>query len=310
VGCDIVLRDFLVARPAVEVCAAEGISVITGVPALWRRLVDVDWPAAAQASMRRWATTGGSMPPRLSEQICERLPASRPILMYGFTEAFRATYLPARDYDDGKSSSVGVPIPHAAIAVIGPEGRLCRPGEMGEVVQFGPLVSNGYWNRPEETAEKFAAVARGTRKELEEAECPYAVPAGYLERAAWSGDNGTVDESGLLYFHSRRSDLIKSQGFRVSPTEVEAACIATGLVDDVVAVGVEREDRDEVIAIVARPASAVLREADLLRALRESVPGYQVPSLIILREELPLGANGKYDRQALTLELREAAAAA
>jgi acyl-CoA synthetase (AMP-forming)/AMP-acid ligase II len=307
-GCDVHLRDFMLPQHTVEVCDQQQISILTGVPALWRKLADADWTPVARDSLRRWASTGGHMPPQLASRICDLFPRSKPILMYGFTEAFRATYLPWDRFPD-KPTSVGTPIPHAAIALVRPDGRLCGSGEVGEIVQFGPLVSPGYWNRPDETRSKFAPLASRTRAELEDARSPFAVPADCLDRVAWSGDDGSIDDEGFIYFHSRRTELIKSQGFRVSPTEIESACQATGLVEDAVAFGVEREGEEELITVVARPLSSGLEPHDLLKALRPTIPSYQMPSTVVLRDSLPIGPNGKYDRAILREEVSAETAA-
>lgn len=302
-GCEIHLRDFLLPRHTVEVCADYEISVLTGVPALWRRLIEAEWPSTARASMRLWASTGGHMAPVLSSRIDDLFPAARPILMYGFTEAFRASYLPIEEFRH-KPASVGIPIPHAAFAVVGPGGRLCNVGEVGEIIQLGPLVAAGYWNRAAETQSKFAPLPARTRRELESPASQFQVPTCYLDRVAWSGDNGSVDGDGCLYFDSRRTELIKSKGFRVSPTEIESACLATGLVDEVVAFGVEIDD-EEAITVVARRASEGVAERDLLEALTQIVPSYQVPSRVVFRDQLPIGAHGKLDRVRLREELSD-----
>lgn len=307
-GCEAHLQDFTLAQLTVEACAREAITTLTGVPALWRRLAAADWPPAARRAMRRWASTGGHVPVDLSKHLRELFPDAAPILMYGFTEAFRATYLPPPLYGD-KPTSSGVPIPHAAVAVVAADGTLCGPDEVGELVQLGPLVTLGYWNRREETRRKFAPLAQVTRAQLlSPANRLYSVPPAYLDRVAWSGDDVMVDADGCLFFRGRRTALIKSQGFRVSPTEVEHACLATGLVREVVAFGVE-QDGEEVIAVVARPASEEVTERDLRRRLTAALPSYQVPHVISLMESLPTTSNGKYDVVALKDELRPGVAA-
>jgi acyl-CoA synthetase (AMP-forming)/AMP-acid ligase II len=293
-GCAVHLRDFVLPHHVAAVCGEHRITTLTGVPALWRRLTGVDWPDAARRSMRRWCNTGGHVPVELSERLCDLLPLAAPILMYGFTEAFRATYLPPPLYRE-KPASVGVPIPHAAIAIVRDDGSLCAPGEEGELVQFGPLVTLGYWNREDDTRRAFRPIGERTRRELlDPANRLFRVPREHLDRAAWSGDNLVVDDDGCAYFRSRRTGLIKSQGFRVSPGEVEEACVATGLVAEAVAFGVEH-DGEEAVAVAARPASEAVTPDRLREALRRSLASYQVPATIDLRESLPMTPNGKYD---------------
>src|SRR3546814_20380220 len=85
--------------------------------------------------------------------------------MYGLTEAFRSTYLDPAEIDR-RPSSIGKAIPNAEILVVNAEGGLCGPGEEGELVHRGALVSLGYWNDPERTAERFRP-ARGRPPELQ-----------------------------------------------------------------------------------------------------------------------------------------------
>jgi acyl-CoA synthetase (AMP-forming)/AMP-acid ligase II len=303
-GCAAYLMDFLLPQHTARACDQHEITTLTGVPALWRQLNEVSWTPAARESLRRWASTGGHMPIDLSHDICNLFPNAEPILMYGFTEAFRATYLPPERYAE-KPTSIGVPIPHAAIAVVGEDGGLCGPGEIGELVQFGPLVTLGYWNRPEDSRSKFRPIASRTRTELmDPMQIQYSgVTADQIDRAVWSGDNVLVDEDGSLFFHSRRSLLIKSQGFRVSPTEIEDACRATGLVRDSFAFGIDLKG-EEMIAVVAVPASSGLHWEDLHRELITALPSYQVPRVIRFRDSLPLTATGKYDLQSARTDLK------
>jgi len=130
------------------------------------------------------------------------------VLMYGLTEAFRSTYLPPEELDR-RPTSMGKAIPDTEILVINEEGRLCTPGEVGELVHRGPTVSLGYWNRPEDTAR---ALRPNPLLPAEMGDC---------EKVCYSGDLVKTDEDGFLYFLGRRDTMIKSSGFRISPTEVE-----------------------------------------------------------------------------------------
>jgi len=74
--------------------------------------------------------------------------------MYGLTESFRSTYLPPAELDR-RPDSIGKAIPNAEVLVVREDGTPCAPGEPGELVHRGALVSLGYWNDPEKTAERF-----------------------------------------------------------------------------------------------------------------------------------------------------------
>ena len=147
--------------------------------------------------------------------------------MYGLTEAFRSTYLDPAEVDR-RSDSIGKAIPDAEILVLRPDGTRCAPGEEGELVHRGPLVALGYWNDVERTAQRFRPLP--------------GVPDWQApELAVWSGDTVVADEEGFLYFVGRTDEMIKTSGYRVSPTEIEDAAYATGMVRDAVALGVPEE---------------------------------------------------------------------
>ena len=133
---------------------------------------------------------------------------AQPYLMYGLTEAFRSTYLDPSEVDR-RVDSIGKAIPNAEILVVRPDGSPCGPGEQGELVHRGALVAMGYWNDPERSAERFKPAP------------PRHYGLGDSELAVWSGDLVVADDDGFLYFVSRKDEMIKTSGYRVSPTEIE-----------------------------------------------------------------------------------------
>jgi len=217
--------------------------------------------------------------------------------MYGLTEAFRGTYLPP-DQLDRRPDSIGQAIPNAEIVVVRPDGSACAPNEPGELVQRGSLVALGYWNDPAKTAERFKP-APGQQSELP-----------LTEMAVWSGDTVRMDDDGFLYFVGRRDEMIKSSGYRISPTEIEEVVYASSKVSDAVAVGAPHPALGEAIVLVAapppreNPAAAAawdptLATAALLDHCRAQMPGYMVPARIEWLEVLPRNPNGKFDRPAI-----------
>ena len=174
------------------------------------------------------------------------------------------------------------------------DGTPCDPDEPGELVHRGALVSLGYWNDPEKTAERYKP-APGQPKGL-------VMP----EIAVWSGDTVRKDEDGFIYFISRRDEMIKTSGYRVSPTEVEEAIYASGLVGEAAALGVAHPVLGQAIVVVATPpAQAGLDSEAILAQCRERLPAYMVPARIIERRpNLPRNPNGKIDRKLLAQEFQ------
>src|SRR5262245_39471071 len=144
VGASVALINYLVPRDIIVAVERERITGLTAVPPLWIQLAQLKWPDAARSSLRYIATTGGRMPRATLDLLRAALPRTLPYLMYGLTESFRSTYLPPAEVDR-RPDSIGKAIPNAEVMVVREDGTLCAPGEPGELVHRGALVSLGYW---------------------------------------------------------------------------------------------------------------------------------------------------------------------
>jgi acyl-CoA synthetase (AMP-forming)/AMP-acid ligase II len=227
------------------------------------------------------------MPQNVLAILRQTLPGTKIYLMYGLTEAFRSTYLPPEEVDR-RPTSIGKAIPDTEILVINDQGQPCRPGEIGELVHRGPTVSMGYWGQPELTA----TVLRPH---------PFAsLELGSSERVCYSGDLVTMDEEGFLYFVGRRDTLIKSSGFRVSPTEVEEVLFQSGQLRYAAVIGIPDQVRGQAIKAFVVPREGVTLDTDdLLAFCLQNLPRYMAPQHIEVVEELPKTGSGKVDYPAL-----------
>jgi len=293
VGARVTLINYLLPRDVLDAVVQERISGLTAVPPLWIQLAQLKWPATVTHHLRYIANTGGRMPKATLDQLRAALPKTLPYLMYGLTESFRSTYLPPAELDR-RPDSIGKAIPNAEVLVVRDDGTPCAPGEPGELVHRGALVSLGYWNDPEKTAERFKPV-------------PNHKPGLTIpELAVWSGDTVRMDEEGFLYFISRRDEMIKTSGYRVSPTEVEEVVYVTELVAEAAALGIPHPLLGQAIVVVATPQDGKQLDVDkLIAECRQALPGYMVPALIKVRHgSLPRNPNGKIDRKLLAQELQ------
>jgi len=177
------------------------------------------------------------------------------------------------------------------VLVVRPDGELCAPGEEGEIVHRGALVALGYWNDPARTAERF----RPFRP---------ADSASRAEIAVWSGDRAVRDEDGFLFFVGRTDEMIKTSGYRLSPTEIEEAAYVTGLVAEAVALGIPDEALGQHVALVVTAAPDAPEDpVALIAAMRIQLPAYMVPQEVVFLPGLVKSANGKFDRNLLRQEV-------
>jgi acyl-coenzyme A synthetase/AMP-(fatty) acid ligase len=154
----------------------------------------------------------------------------------------------------------------------------------------------GYWNDPEKTAERYKPLPVNSPGR----EAGLVLP----EIAVFSGDTVRMDDEGFLYFIGRRDEMMKTSGYRVSPTEVEEILYATKVVGECVAFGVDDDRLGQAIqVIVTPPVGSELDTGALLAECRTRMPAYMVPAGIDVRSgPLPRNPNGKIDRKTLATE--------
>ncbi|MFT3967145.1 MAG: AMP-binding protein [Sphingobium sp.] len=282
-GGTVVHQPVAMATEVVRAMREHQVTGLAAVPPLWiqiARLLEaapVDLPA-----LRLVTNSGGKIPANILERLPRLLPGARIVLMYGLTEAFRSTYLPPEKYA-AKMGSIGRAIPGAEVHVVKHGIGLAGPGEQGELVHRGPLVSLGYWNRPDATAEKIRP-------------CPELAHLIGDEPVVHSGDIVRVDADGDLWFVGRNDALIKSSGFRISPDDVEDLVHRSGLAADVVAFGVADDLLGQSVHVAATLLPGATREA-LMAHCRRVMPAYMVPRAIhVWADPMPRTASGKLAR--------------
>jgi len=283
-GATGVLMNYLLPRDIIDILEEENITGLAAVPPLWIQLAQLKWPRAS--TLRYITNSGGAMPRATLDLLRSRLPNTAVFLMYGLTEAFRSTFLPPEQVAI-RPDSIGKAIPNAEVLVVREDGSLCAAGEPGELVHRGVHVSMGYWNDHEQTAERFKPVLSR--------ELGLTIP----ELAVWSGDTVRMDDEGFLYFIGRRDEMIKTSGYRVSPTEVEEVLMATGRLQQAAVIGLPDAVMGERVHAVVVARAEV--DAESLRAwCAERLSDYKVPETMTLtREALPRNANGKVIKRQL-----------
>lgn len=295
-GGTVVHQPLTMPAEIMRMARAEAVTGIAGVPPLWNQIVRlmVENPVELPA-LKRITNTGGKIPPNILELLPQVFPGTDIYLMYGLTEAFRSTYLPPARFA-AKMGSIGQQIPNAQVFAIKRGIGIAGPGEQGELVHAGPLVSMGYWEKPEVTAEKIRP-------------CPELAHLIGDAPVVWSGDLVRVDEDGDLWFVSRMDEMIKTLGFRLSPTEVEDALSQSELVSDVVAWGVDDADLGQAVhvAVTYLPQG---NPAALATHCTRAMAHYMRPQRFHTWDgAMPRTASGKLDRPAIISAAKAAAAA-
>ncbi len=289
-GASCVLLDYLLPRDVLKALEKHQITGLAAVPPLWAQLAKLNWPETINQHLRYLTNSGGKMPKSILNLILSKTPKSQFYLMYGLTEAFRSTYLPPEQLNS-HPDSMGKAIPNAEILVVREDGSLCAANEPGELVHCGSLVAMGYWNDPEKTAEYF----KPTPNQLNE------LPL--TEIAVWSGDQVTRDEQGYLYFVGRKDDMLKTSGYRVSPTEIEEVIYDSGQIKEAVAIGIPHETLGQkIIVIISTEHIDTFNESELLNLCKTQLANFMIPEKIIALTELPKNPNGKIDRKALVAQ--------
>ncbi|MGW4244546.1 amino acid adenylation domain-containing protein, partial [Nocardia sp. NPDC004722] len=248
--------------------------MLESVPSMLSLLL-ADGNAELPASLRYLSVGGEELPPWLVAQVRDRHPAIVDNT-YGPTEA-TVTSTFHRCVDD--RVPIGRPVPNTAVYVLDSRLRPVPPGVAGELYLTGAQLARGYAAAGGQTAHRFVAD-------------PYG-PVG--SRMYRTGDRVRMRADAVLEFLGRTDFQLSLHGLRIEPGEVEAALRA----HPAVARAVVLVRREQLIGYVTAVAGAALEADAVLASARDRLPGYMVPSRLLVLEELPLGATGKLDRAAL-----------
>jgi len=224
--------------------------------------------------------SGGNITPLMLENIRKHFPDSKFYAMHGLTEAFRSSYLEPSQLTS-RPTSIGKAIPDVELYIINENGEACKANETGELIHRGACIYKGYWNAPEETEKRFKSI-HILDKVLQ--------PEGQLtdEIVIASGDFVYADEEGYIYFVSRKDDMIKTRGFRVSPYEIEQV-LDTHLphIKARAVFSIPNDDIEEEIVLVYT-AKDELAKNEILFELKKHLPHYMLPEQIVYKQIMPL----------------------
>jgi len=261
----------------------QGVTMVTGVPTQWQRVLDHPDLGITDFSGVRVAGLGGaSIAPELVGRMREQLGC--PVLArYTSTEAGVCTSTRIGDADDVVAHTVGRPAPEVELRIVDSEGRDVDDGAVGEIVCRSPAMMRGYWRDPKRTAEVIDA-------------------DGFLH----TGDLGHYGDDANLRIVGRLKEMYIRGGYNVYPAEVEGVLSDHPSVDRAAVVGHTHGDLGEVgVAFVVAAAGSTPELAELRAWCRDRLSDYKAPDRLVIVDDLPVTAMMKIDKRALIARLQE-----
>ena len=270
-----ILPGFDAGRTLALIDAGE-LDVFLGVPAVYRELtLHPDFATTELTRLRHWSCGGAPLPDVLVEAMADR--GAIVCNGFGMTETGPTAFLSNEANALRKIGSVGKAQMLIEARVAGPDGTALPPGETGEIQFFGPGLTPGYWQRPDETAALFTS-------------------DGWLK----SGDLGRFDDEGYCYVAGRIKEMYISGGENVYPAEVENVLAQHPAIQEAAVAGVPDEKWGEVgcAHIILRQGQSLDAPA-LTRWCRERMAAYKVPRHVVFADDFPRTAAGKVQKHLL-----------
>ena len=241
-----------------------------------------DFPA-----LRRVLFCGEVLPTPVLIHWMERLPHATFTNLYGPTEATIASSyytVPEIPADMTDPIPIGIPCTGEELLVLDEELLAVPDGEVGDLYIAGVGLSPGYWRDEEKTAAAFLPDPR----------------ADGSTRVYRTGDLARVGADGLVYFHGRADQQIKSRGYRIELGEIETALATLAFLSEAAVVAVDSEGFGGTEICCAYAASEPdVESGRIAGALRSALPAYMIPTRWLPFDELPKNVNGKIDRRGL-----------
>lgn len=256
-------------------------------------LADASYDAKLLPNLHRMLLAGETLRPATVREVKRRFPGIHVYNGYGPTESTDLVTLCEITDEmlaDDLALPIGYPKKYSELVVLDHETLERVPvGKPGELFIVGETVAKGYWRRPDLTDAAFHA-------------CPEDVTGG--RRSYRTGDEVTLAENGMFYFHGRLDLQVKLHGYRIELGDIESCLCAVPLVHMACVLPVWRNGAiHHLCACVVPSEQATVRGLKLSRqiktAVRETLPSYMIPSQFKYLDEIPLNTNGKADRKAL-----------
>jgi long-chain acyl-CoA synthetase len=254
------------------------ITWITGVNTLYNALLNEEWFTAYPPKHLKAAGGGGAAMHHAVVERFEQVTGAPLVEGYGLTESSPVVCFQPL-VGTRVRDSIGIPAPMTDVKLVDDAGHEVPLGQPGELCLRGPQVMQGYWQRPEASAE--------------------VLKDGWLH----TGDVAVMDEAGTFRIVDRKKDLILVSGFNVYPNEIEDALAKHDKVMEAAVIGVPDSKTGEAVHAYVVKRDETLSDAELLAHCRGLLTGYKVPAKVVFREELPKTPIGKILRKDLRAEV-------
>ncbi|MCK5127014.1 MAG: acyl--CoA ligase [candidate division Zixibacteria bacterium] len=277
-GRVVIDNRFAFPQVILETMAREKVTGFSGVPSNFMILLtNTNFISAGFPKLRYLTQAGGGMAPEIISRVMGAFPSKEIYIMYGQTEASpRITYLPS-DMLKKNIGSIGIPVPGVTIKLMSEEGNEVPEGEVGEIAVLGDCVMMGYWNQPDEQEQ--------------------VLKDGWL----YTGDLAKRDANGLLFIVSRKKEIMKVGGNRVSAKEVEEKILELDEIQEVAVISVPDDILGEAIKAVIVCKNG--QDSDVKKIQNYCKAGlamHKVPKFVEFIDELPKYQSGKVNKQELS----------
>lgn len=275
-GCSVSLLTRFDPVAMIEMLRRDRLTIMAGVPTMWTAMLHAASDARPEdfASLRCVISGGASLPGEVARAFQAKFGC---IVLEGYGLTETTAYGTFNRLEKGpKIGYVGSAIPRCQVEVRDADDKVCPPRVVGEVYIKGPVVTPGYWNRPDATAE--------------------VLHDGWFR----TGDLGETDEEGDLRIVDRAKDLIIRGGYNVYPGEVEEVLYQLPQVVEAAVVGVpDQYYGEEVAAVLVIKPGMTLDAAAVEAWARERLSAYKIPRIVQFVDALPKGASGKILKRAI-----------
>jgi acyl-CoA synthetase (AMP-forming)/AMP-acid ligase II len=282
-GTLVLEKSFLYPYAVINLMKKERVTGLPIVPTISAILLQLEKLREERFPHLRYITnTAAALPVSHILGLQEIFPGTAIYSMYGLTECKRVSYLPPSELET-RPTSVGRGMPNEQVYLVDEHDNvITEPDTPGELIVRGANVMKGYWELPAETD-----------RMLRPGPHPW-------EKVLYSGDLFTMDNEGYLYFLSRKDDIIKSRGEKVSPKEVESVLYEMPDVVEAAVVGIEDDILGEAVkAFVVLKKGSAATDKEVIAWCMRRLEDFMVPKTVEFRDSLPKTSSGKITKKGL-----------